>query len=97
METVMEQPVPVPPVPVEDKPIEVGVVFQRAHARPVWFRWGRKRYDVHAVTHAWQERAARPGRAPAHHYAVAAAGNVFELRLNAETLQWSLGRVWSRS
>ena len=76
-----------------EHPVEVGVVFREAAAQPVWFKWGRRTYDVREVTYAWRERT---GRSPAHHYAVTDGANVFELRLDAETLRWSLGRVWSR-
>ena len=89
MVMVAEQPKP-------EQPIEVGVVFQRAQVRPVWFVWGKRRYDVHEVAHAWRQPQGQES-SQAHHYAVAAAGHMFELRMNPQTLQWSLGRVWSRS
>ena len=77
-----------------ESPIEVGMVFQRSTAQPLWFTWGRRRYDVREVKHAWRGRT---GGGAAHHYAVTDGAKVYELRLDAETLRWSLGRIWNRS
>ena len=75
-------------------PVDVGVVFQRAAARPLWFVWGRRRYEVREVAHAWRQEC-RGVRA--HHYAVSDGAKMYELSLDAQTLRWSLGRVWCRS
>jgi hypothetical protein len=69
------------------EPVQVGVVFQRGMAKPVWFIRQGRRYEVRHVTMRW---TTREGRATLLHFAVTDAANTFELAFNQETLAWHL-------
>ncbi len=69
------------------EPVQVGVVFERGVARPVWFTRQGRRYEVCGVTMRW---TTREGRATLLHFALTDRTNTFELAFNQETLAWHL-------
>jgi len=74
-----------------DEEVRVGVVFaERERPVPRWFVWQRRRYEVRAVTYAWQSREADTMRL---HFTVTDGDNVYELSFNQKTLRWRLAAV----
>ncbi|HEY6007100.1 MAG TPA: hypothetical protein VIU40_02175 [Geobacteraceae bacterium] len=55
--------------------------------RPVWFDWGRRKYEVREVTYTWRERV---GETLFFHYAVSDGASLFELVYDAAGQAWSL-------
>ena len=71
--------------------IRVAVIFGPGNSiRPVWFDWGRRKYEVREVTYSWQERQ---GEATIHHFAVSDGANLFELAYDAVGQVWALAAV----
>lgn len=71
--------------------IRVGVIFGPGPIiRPVWFDWGRRKYEVREVTYTWQERQ---GEATVLHFAVSDGANLFELTWNSASRVWALAAV----
>lgn len=76
-----------------DEPVVVTAIFGEGgkRIRPVRFVWQRRVIAVAEVTYTW---ITREGRVTVHHFAVTdGAGNVYEVRFDAESLRWSLGGV----
>lgn len=71
--------------------IDVVTVFQEGRMAPVKFRWGGRTYPVTRVAYRW---ITRQGAYPIHHFSVATPdGQLCELALNTQSMQWSLLRV----
>ncbi len=73
-----------------DESIRVGAAFDNRRVMPMWFRWRNRHYRVKAVTYAW---CSDQGIAKLHHYSVTDGVNLYELRFNTSTLEWTLGKV----
>ena len=72
------------------EPITTSVTFDRAHIRPAWFLWNRRRYTVHEVTQRWQTKE---GTATILHLGVTDGATTFELTFNQHTLVWHVASV----
>jgi hypothetical protein len=71
--------------------IRVAVIFgPGSRVRPVWFDWGRRKYEVREVTYTWRERV---GEGLRFHYAVTAGAGLFELVYDAAGQTWELAAV----
>jgi hypothetical protein len=67
--------------------VRVATVFAEGKIRPVWFELKRRRYQVEAVTYRWQGRR---GEALLLHFAVSAAGGLFELVYDTTAQRWEV-------
>ena len=73
------------------EPIRVAVIFGPGNRmRPIWFDWGRRKYEVKEVTYTWRERT---GETPLLHFAVSDGASLFELTFNTASQVWSLAAV----
>ena len=75
-----------------DESIRVGVAFDGGRALPVWFWWRNRYYKVKDVTYTW---CTNLGIDRLHHYSVTDGANLYELKFNTTTLDWTLGKVCS--
>ena len=71
--------------------IKVGAVFDGAGVTPKWFFWGRHKHKIEKVEHTWRSRV---GETLLLFFAVTDGANVYEIRLNQKTLEWSLEKVY---
>jgi len=71
--------------------IDVITVFREGRMAPVKFRWAGRTHQVARVAYRWVTRL---GAYPVHHFSVATAdGQLCELALNTQNMQWSLLKV----
>ncbi len=73
-----------------DEDIRVGAAFDGRKVRPMWFLWRNRYYKVKSVTYTW---CTSIGSARLHHYSVTDGNNLYELTFNANTLEWTLGKI----
>ncbi len=68
--------------------IRVAVIFGTENGvRPVWFDWGRRKYEVRKITYSWRERV---GDVTLLHFAVSDGANLFEIVYDVEGQEWYL-------
>lgn len=72
--------------------IDVGVVFPRGK-RPVpkWFYWGGRKHNIARVAMSWKSKQ---GETPLLLFSVSDGTDVYEIRLNQGTLEWTLEKVY---
>ena len=70
--------------------IEVGAIFRRGHARPVWFIWKGRRHSVKSVTYEWHEKR---GETLFHFFQLASDAGNFEVSLDSKSLAWNLEKI----
>ncbi|MCL5105380.1 MAG: hypothetical protein M1133_14885 [Armatimonadetes bacterium] len=66
------------------------MAFDKRRVLPVWFRWRNRYYKVRAVNYSWRTNQ---GVEELRHYSVTNGTNLYELRFNTNTLEWTLGKV----
>jgi hypothetical protein len=72
--------------------IHVFAYFRGGRITPVSFTWRGRKYDVKRVTARW---VVRDGNNRRYHFAVqtAQAGNLHEIYLANNTMQWFIGAI----
>ncbi len=73
------------------EPVSVGVVFRHGKVHPRWFVWRGKRIAVSEVTFRWEDEQ---GESRHYHFSASDGVNLYELRLDAQTMNWHLDRVY---
>ena len=75
-----------------DEPVQVVAHFRARRFSPIRFVWRGRNYEVKRVTARW---IVRDGGNRRYHFAVQAdgAGDLHELYLKSESMQWFLGRI----
>lgn len=71
--------------------IKVAGVFDRAHFVPRWFVWGQLRFNIEKITLISDYKQ---GLLKSKSFSVLAAGNLYRLVFNLNTLDWVLDSVW---
>jgi len=79
-------------VTVIDEPIQVFAHFRARTFSPTRFVWRGRNYEVKRVNARW---IVRDGANRRYHFAVQTdgAGDLHELYLKSESMQWYLGRI----
>ena len=77
---------------VINEQIRAGAAFDDRKLVPMWFRWRNRYYRVKTVNFMWSSSR---GAAKLRHYSVTDGVNTYELCFNSQTLEWTLGRVYS--
>lgn len=77
---------------VINEQIRAGAAFDDRKLVPLWFRWRGRYYRVKEVNFTW---SSSEGAARLRHYAVTDGVNSYEICFNSQTLEWTLGRVYS--
>lgn len=71
--------------------IDVVTVFREGRMAPVKFRWAGRTHPVARVAYRW---VTRQGAYPIHHFSVVAAdGQIYEIILNTQNMNWSIVKV----
>ena len=71
--------------------IKVKAIFSAGKLKPEAFMWRRRVYTVKEISGAYDSRL---GRSRQLHYAVSCGSDdVFEIRLDMESMEWRLDRV----
>ncbi len=74
-----------------EEAISVIASFGRPYLiRPVRFRWAGSVHEVRDVTYRWRSTE---GTSRRYHFAVTDGANLYELRFDAATLDWTLTGV----
>lgn len=75
-----------------DEKIDVLVDFSKNKVRPLYFRWGNKRYWVKQINliHISKEMGRK-----FYHFSVSDSVNYFKLIFDAEDMVWRLSEVYS--
>ena len=71
-------------------PIDIVTIFQDGHARPHLFQYAGHTYRIDAI-HGYHR--VREGQATIYQWSVSAAGNVYVLEWNGETLEAHLTAI----
>mgnify|MGYP005862775567 CR=1 FL=1 len=73
-----------------DEDVRVGAAFDGRKVRPMWFKWRNRYYKIKTVSYSW---CTNKGADRLHHYSVTDGMTLYELQFNANTLEWTLGKV----
>ena len=71
-------------------PVEIITAFQGGHAQPYAFRYEGRSYKINAI-HGYHR--VREGQATIYQWSVSAAGNVYVLEWNGDTLEAHLTAI----
>ena len=71
--------------------IKVGVVFENQKIVPKWFFWGRRKHTVTAIEHSWRSKE---GESPLVFFSVSDGSNVYEIKFNLKSAEWTLEKVY---
>jgi hypothetical protein len=70
--------------------IKVGAVFEDELITPKWFKWMDKKYDLKNVSMRWKSFS---GSAVIIHFSTTDGKNLYELRFNQKSLEWTLDKI----
>mgnify|MGYP000846209680 FL=1 len=73
------------------EPIRVAGVFDKAHFVPRWFEWGQLHLNIEKITLVSDYKQ---GLLKSKSFSVLAAGNLYRLVFNLNTLDWMLDAIW---
>jgi len=74
-----------------NEPIDVVTVFRDGRMAPVKLRWSGHTHGIERVAYRW---VTRQGAYPIHHFSVVTdTGQIYEIILNTQSMQWTLLKI----
>jgi hypothetical protein len=71
----------------DEKPIEVGAIFEKGKIKPSFFIHNGIRHPVKEITYYWQEKR---GAETLHFFSLTDGANLYKIYFNNQKLHWRL-------